>query len=109
MRDNLELARNVSETSFQRYQDGNITALDLILSLRREADTAERFLEAYLDWRESLRRIQEMTYFDFERGIPVLERFGVQNGIPGSGQMGISLPRASQASTPPSRGLGSGG
>jgi outer membrane protein TolC len=85
MRENLELAQNVSETSFQRYEDGAITALDLILSLRREADTAENFLEAYLGWRGSLRRLQELTYYDFERNIPVLERFGVQDRLPRNG------------------------
>jgi len=109
MRENLDLARNVTETSFQRYRDGAITALDLILSLRREADTAERFLEAYLEWRESLRRIQEMTYFDFERGLPILERFGIQNRMPGDGEMGLSMPRPTQAPTPLSGGVGPGG
>lgn len=85
MSENLDLAQGVSETSFQRYADGAISALDLILSLRREAETAENFLEAYLGWRGSLRRVQEMTYFDFERQIPVLERFGVQERLPGDG------------------------
>lgn len=90
MRENLELARDVSETSFQRYEAGSISALDLVLSLRREADTAENFLEAYLGWRGSLRRVQEMTFFDFERGIPVLERFGVEGRLPQNGALGIS-------------------
>ncbi len=85
MRENLDLAQEVSETSFQRYHTGAITALDLILSLRREADTAENFLDAYMGWRGSLRRVQEMTYFDFERGIPVLERFGVEDRLPSNG------------------------
>jgi outer membrane protein TolC len=88
MSENLELAREVSETSFQRYEDGAISALDLILSLRREADTAENFLEAYLGWRGSLRRVQEMTFFDFERGVPVLERFRVQDRLPQNGLLG---------------------
>jgi outer membrane protein TolC len=91
MRDNLDLARGVTETSFQRYQNGSITALDLLLSLRRESDTAENFLDTYLGWRESLRRLQEMTYFDFERGIPVLERFGIQDRMPGNGSLELSI------------------
>ena len=78
MRDNLDLAGGVSETSFQRYAAGSITATDLMLSLRREADTAENFLQAYLGWRESLRQLQQLTYWDFERQMPVLERFGVE-------------------------------
>ncbi|MFH1765930.1 MAG: hypothetical protein ABIF09_17220, partial [Gemmatimonadota bacterium] len=84
-----ELAREVSETSFQRYQAGAITVLDLLLSLRREEDTAENFLEAYLSWRSSLRTVQEQTYFDFELGMPVLERFGVQGRLPQNGALGL--------------------
>ncbi len=78
MRENLDLAGGVSETSFQRYAAGAITATDLMLSLRREADTAENFLQAYLGWRDSLRQLQQLTYWDFERQMPVLERFGVE-------------------------------
>ncbi|MGW8264975.1 MAG: TolC family protein [Longimicrobiales bacterium] len=85
MRDNLDLARGVSETNYQRYQTGSITAVDLILSLRREADTAENFLQAYLGWRDSLRRLQEMTYWDFERRMPVLDRFGVDARLSSNG------------------------
>jgi outer membrane protein len=81
MRENLELARDVSETSFQRYEAGSLTAVDLMLSLRREADTAENFLQAYLGWRNSLRQLQQMTYWDFERQMPVLERFGVDTQL----------------------------
>jgi outer membrane protein TolC len=78
MRENLDLAGDVSETSFQRYAAASITATDLMLSLRREADTAENFLQAYLGWRDSLRQLQQLTYWDFERQMPVLERFGVE-------------------------------
>ena len=89
MRDNLELAQGVSETSFQRYQTGAISVLDLLLSLRREAETAGNFLDAYLSWRSSLRALQEQTYFDFEQGIPLLERFGIEDRIPRNGTLGI--------------------
>lgn len=85
MRDNLDLARGVSETNYQRYEAGSITAVDLILSLRREVDTAENFLQAYLGWRDSLRRLQEMTYWDFERRVPVLDRFGVDARLSSNG------------------------
>ena len=101
MRENLELARDVSETSFQRYQTGVITVLDLLLSLRREEDTAENFLEGYLSWRSSLRSVQEQTYFDFELGVPVLERFGVQGRLPQNGVLGIQLPKVDEG--PPQR------
>ncbi|NJD19715.1 MAG: TolC family protein [Gemmatimonadetes bacterium] len=83
MRDNLQLARQVSESSFQRYGSGTIPALDMILSLRREADTADNFLDTYVGWREALVRLQSMTFFDFELGLPVLERYGIKGADAG--------------------------
>jgi outer membrane protein len=88
MRENMDRARGVTETSFQRYRDGAISASDLILTLRREADTDGAFLDAYLGWRSALRRIVQLTYYDFERGMPVLDWFRqegwvVRNGFGG--------------------------
>ena len=95
MRENLDLARGVSETNYQRYEAGAITAVDLMLSIRREVDTAENFLEAYLGWRDSLRRLQEMTYWDFERQMPVLDRFGVEARLPADGVLELRPSRPS--------------
>jgi hypothetical protein len=86
------LAQGVSETSFQRYHTGEISVLDLLLNLRREAETAQNFLSAYLSWRSSLRSLRRQTYYDFEAGMPVLERFGVQERLPTNGTLGIQVP-----------------
>jgi outer membrane protein TolC len=91
MRENVELARGVTETSFQRYDDDLTTVVDLLLSLRREADTKENFLDAYLGWRSSLSRLWELTYFDFERGVPVIERFDMERHLTGNG-MASTIP-----------------
>jgi outer membrane protein len=77
MEENLSLAAGLSQTSLGRYEAGSITILDLLQSFQRETDTANNFLDAYLGWRRALLRIQELTFFDFERGVPVLERFGI--------------------------------
>lgn len=84
MRDNLELARQVSESSFQRYQNAAIPVTDLVLNLRRELDTAENFSDAYVGWRRALVRLQRLTYFDFERRVPVLERYGIRGTTVGT-------------------------
>ena len=80
MQDNLALATELSRSSTELYRDGSITVLDLLQSFRRELDTANNFLDAYLGWRRALLRIQELTFFDFEQGVPVLERYGVALG-----------------------------
>jgi hypothetical protein len=41
-------------------------------------DTAENLLDAYLGWKRAISELQEMTFFDFERGLPVMERFGIE-------------------------------
>ncbi|NNF12490.1 MAG: TolC family protein [Gemmatimonadetes bacterium] len=82
MEENLELARQLSAESLELYSGGGLAVVDLLQTLRREADTAENLLDAYLGWRRSITRLQEMTFYDFERGVPVLERFGIE--IPGA-------------------------
>ena len=77
MEDNLALANELSQSSLSLYRGGSITALDLLQSFRRELDTANNFLEAYLGWRQALVNIQQLTYYDFEYDMPVMERFGV--------------------------------
>lgn len=77
MEENLLLASQLSQESLAGYERGEITALGLLQSFRRETDTAENVLDAYMGWRRAITRLQQLTYFDFERGVPVLERFGV--------------------------------
>jgi outer membrane protein TolC len=77
MQGTLGLARGTSEQSFDRYEDGSIGVLDLLQTLRRQTDTANNFLDAYLGWRQSLLRLQELTFYDFEYDMPVVDRFGI--------------------------------
>ena len=89
MLENLELARDVSQANFQRYQDGRLTAQELILSLLREVDTNENFLDSYVNWKESLRRLQTQTYYNFERNQPFLEVLREEGWIPENGIEGL--------------------
>ncbi len=77
METNLELAARLSEESLVGYRRGEITAADLLQSFRREADTAQNLLDAYLGWRRSITRLQRLTFYDFERDAPVLERYSI--------------------------------
>jgi outer membrane protein TolC len=77
MEENLQLASDLSASSLALYGEGTVTILDVLQSFRRETDTAENLLDAYLGWRRALLRIQRLTYFDFELGIPVLDHFGI--------------------------------
>jgi outer membrane protein TolC len=77
MQNNLTLASEISEESLELYAQGNIAVVELLQSLRREQDTHENLLDAYLGWRRSLQRLQQQTYYDFEFDMPVLSRYGV--------------------------------
>jgi outer membrane protein TolC len=77
MQANLGLSSEISQRSLSQYEQGEISALDLLQSLRREVDTAENFLDVYLGWRQALQRLQEITYYDWERDALLLDRFGI--------------------------------
>jgi outer membrane protein len=77
MEANLVLAQDISAQTLARYREGSMTALDLLQTLQRELDTAENLLEAYVGWRESIQGLQELTYYDFELDVPVMERYGI--------------------------------
>ena len=89
MLENLELARDVSEVNFQRYEDGSISAQELILGLLREADTNENFIDSYVNWKESLRRLETQTYYNFEQGRPYIEVLKDEGWIPENGIEGL--------------------
>ncbi|HET9947759.1 MAG TPA: TolC family protein, partial [Longimicrobiales bacterium] len=78
MERNLELAAGLSASSLELYRAGSASILDVLQSFRRESDTARNLLDAYLGWRRALQRMQRLTYYDFERDMPVLERYGVR-------------------------------
>ena len=81
MEENLDLASGLAASTLDLYIEGSASIFDVLQTFRTEAATAENLLDAYLGWRSSLLRIQRTTYYDFELGLPVLERYGVR--LPG--------------------------
>jgi outer membrane protein TolC len=80
MEQNLLLARQVTQTTIERYRSGAIALVDLLQTLQREEATSRNFLEAYLGYKRSLLRLQELTFYDFERDMPLAERYLLQVG-----------------------------
>lgn len=81
MQENLSLAEDISAQTLEQYGAGSLSALDLLQTLRREVDTADNLLEAYVGWRRSIQQLQELTYYDFEFGTPVMERYGIDANV----------------------------
>lgn len=84
METNLQLARRNTASALTRYRAGEVSLLEILQTINQESATAVNFLDAYLGYRSSLLRLQDLTYYDFEVGAPVLERFGIDTNGPES-------------------------
>jgi outer membrane protein TolC len=78
MQQNLELAHRLTGSTLERYRRGDVTLTDMLQAIGREASTAQNFLNAFMGYQRALLRLQELTYYDFERGMPLVERFSVR-------------------------------
>jgi outer membrane protein len=77
MVDTLRLAHELTETTVGRYRAGEVGLSDLMQALSRESTTANNLLNAYRGYQQTLRRLKEVTFFDFEAGLPIVERFKI--------------------------------
>jgi outer membrane protein len=75
MQENRELAHEITLSTIERYRQGEVTLVDVLQTIDRESSTAENFLDAFLGYRGALQRLQELTYYDFEMDMPILDRF----------------------------------
>jgi outer membrane protein TolC len=80
MQQTLRLARENTASTLDRYRTGGATLVDLLQTINRESNTEENFLNAYSGYQETLLRLQELTYYDFENDMPIVERFSVVTG-----------------------------
>jgi outer membrane protein len=77
MQQNLELAQQTTNSMLGRYRTGDVAFVDVTQTLDREINTAENFLDAYMGYQRTLRRLTELTFYDFEYDMPVVERFTI--------------------------------
>jgi outer membrane protein TolC len=77
MQDNLNLARGTTASTLERYQAREVSLVDLLQTIGREASTADNFLDAYMGYQATLRRLAELTHYDFEHDMPIAERFSM--------------------------------
>ncbi len=75
MRENMDMAKEITSISIDQYADGKISLQDLLQQINRQRETGLNFLDAYLGYRESLLNLMENTYYDYEKGTALIERF----------------------------------
>jgi outer membrane protein TolC len=80
MVDTLALAHDLTETTVSRYRQGGVGLSDLMQALSRESQTASNLLNTYRGYHNTLRRLKEVTFFDFEAGQPLVDRFKIAVG-----------------------------
>jgi len=80
MQQNLELAAQLTASTLERYRAGDLQLVDLLQTINRQDDTADNFLAAFMGYQQTLRRLQETTFYDFENDMPLVERFGIRPG-----------------------------
>jgi len=75
MKDNMEMAREITEQSIVLYQKNKISLRDMLQTISRQSDTELNFLEAYLGYRKSLLSLMSYTYYDYENKISLIDQF----------------------------------
>lgn len=75
MNENLDVATELTSMSFEQYRENRITMQDLIQVISRHRDTENNFIEAYLGYRRALLSLMVDTFYDFEKQVPLLDRF----------------------------------
>ncbi len=75
MKQNLDVAVELTDMSLEQYRENRITLQDLLQVISRQRDTESNFIEAFLGYRRALLSLMEDTFYDFEKQVPLLERF----------------------------------
>jgi outer membrane protein len=84
MQENLGFAQQITTTTIHRYRTGEVDLVGLLQTIDREATTARNLLDAYLGLQNALLRLQQLTYYDFESDMPLLDRFRIEPRAPNS-------------------------
>lgn len=74
LKENVLLAEKIVQARRSDYFDGKATLSELIQAVQQLSSTEERFIEIYVDYKESLLDLMKETYYDFENNISVLEK-----------------------------------
>ena len=71
----LVLSEQVTEKSLEQYAAGVLSLQDILQILDRHRETMHKYHEAYLGYRRSLVALMTNTYYDFEAGRSLVDRF----------------------------------
>lgn len=78
MKESVETIQAITDFGMEQYRDGTISLQDVLQMITRQRDTEMNFLDAYLGYRRSLQHLMVETYYDYENGISLLDKFRQQ-------------------------------
>ncbi|MFC1490057.1 TolC family protein [Candidatus Latescibacterota bacterium] len=78
MKDNMDVAIDLTELSLAQFEARNISIQDILQIIKRQEETENNFLDAYLGYRNSLLTLLVNTHYDYEKDSSLLELFKSQ-------------------------------
>ena len=75
MHESIALAEEIVEPKITQYTSGNISLNDLIRTIQQVESTEDKFIDVYIDYRESLLKLMQYTYYDFENKTSLVDAF----------------------------------
>ena len=83
----LGMVQQLSDISVQQYRDDLISLQDMLRIASRQRDTELNFLDAYLGYRRSLLWLMVQTYYDYENGISLIDKYRPRQEVSGGAVM----------------------
>lgn len=71
----LEAARSSYESSVARFRDGKLSIQGVLKALERKNTLEMNYLEAYTGYRGSILQLNARTFFDYESGVSMYEKY----------------------------------
>jgi len=68
-----DLAAKSYRLSLQKFEEGELSAQEIDLSLKRLIDVKKAFVEAFIDYKTALANLKRLTLYDFEKNSPITE------------------------------------
>jgi outer membrane protein len=75
MRESVNMTRNITAISIENYRNGLLSLQDVLQVINQQRDTELNFLEAFLGYRRSLLWLNTQTYYDYENGISLIDKY----------------------------------
>ncbi len=75
MMESMTIVQDLTDRSIELYRNGEISLQDLLAIVARQKDTERNFIAAFQGYKRSLISLMELTYYDFENGMTLLDKF----------------------------------